>query len=148
MSQANETGGSQKTELEGAKRCFSFLQHLGLPIGIFGSDRHRGTSKWIRENCVNTKHYFDIWHVTRSQGKKLLALSREKGCEIIRVDEGNKKASTGVQPQQRLGLSPSSLPHGIHYCVMSATSTITTQIHFTNSAVMDGLNPGGGLELV
>ncbi|RMX43970.1 hypothetical protein pdam_00017566 [Pocillopora damicornis] len=25
---------------------------------------------------------------------------------------------------------------------MSATSTITTQIHFTNSSVMDSLNPG------
>ena len=84
MSQATETGGSQQTELEGVKRCFSFLQHLSLPIGILVSDRHRGIAKWIRENCVNTKHYFDIWHVARSLGKKLLALSREKGCEIIK----------------------------------------------------------------
>ncbi|CAH3156554.1 unnamed protein product [Pocillopora meandrina] len=82
--QANETGGSQQTELEGAKRCLSFLQYLGLLIGIFVSDRHRGIAKWIRENCVNTKHYFDIWHVARSLGKKLLALSREKGCEILK----------------------------------------------------------------
>ena len=60
------------------------VQHLSLPIGILVSDRHRGIAKWIRENCVNTKHYFDIWHVARSLGKKLLALSREKGCEIIK----------------------------------------------------------------
>ncbi|CAH3169104.1 unnamed protein product [Pocillopora meandrina] len=63
--------------------CTTILK-LGLLIGIFVSDRHRGIAKWIRENCVNTKHYFDIWHVARSLGKKLLALSREKGCEIIK----------------------------------------------------------------
>ena len=28
---------------------------------------------WIRENCVNTTHYFDIWVVARSQAKTLLA---------------------------------------------------------------------------
>lgn len=45
--QANETGGSQQTELEGAKRCFSYLQRVGLTIAIFVSDRHRGIAKWI-----------------------------------------------------------------------------------------------------
>ena len=84
ITQANETGGSQQTELEGAKRCFSYLQRLGLTIAIFVSDWHRGIAKWIRENCVNTRHYYDIWHVARSLAKKLLSLSKEKGCEIIK----------------------------------------------------------------
>ena len=84
FSQANETGGSQQTELEGAKRCFSHLQRLGLSIAVFVSDRHRGIAKWIRENCPNTNHFFDIWHVARSVTKKLLSASKEKGCEIIK----------------------------------------------------------------
>ena len=57
------------------KRGFFFLQHFGLSIGIFVFDRHRDIARWIRENCVNTTHYFDIWVVARSQAKKLLALS-------------------------------------------------------------------------
>jgi len=81
--QANETGGSQQTELEGAKRCFRFLEQLGLTIGVFISDRHRSIAKWIRENCRNTTHFYDIWHVARSLTKKLLVASKEKGCEII-----------------------------------------------------------------
>ena len=81
--QANETGGSYQTELEGVKRCFGFLQRLGVKIGVFISDRHRGIAKWIRENCPGTTHFFDIWHVARSVTKKLLAASKEKGCEII-----------------------------------------------------------------
>ena len=83
-SQANETGGSQQTELEGAKRCFNYLKGLGLSIAIFVSDRHKGIAKWIRENCASTKHYYDIWHIARSITKKLLSASKEKGCEIIK----------------------------------------------------------------
>jgi len=40
--QANETGGSTQTELEGAKRCFSYLKQAGVTIKVFVSDRHRG----------------------------------------------------------------------------------------------------------
>ena len=81
--QANETGGSNQTELEGVKRWFGFLRQLGVTIGVFISDGHRGIAKWIRENCPGTTHFYDIWHVTRSITKKLLAASKEKGCEII-----------------------------------------------------------------
>ncbi|KAK3743480.1 hypothetical protein QZH41_013093, partial [Actinostola sp. cb2023] len=82
--QANETGSSQQTEIEGAKRCFTFLQQLGLSISTFVSDRHRGIAKWIRESYANTQHYYDIWHVARSISKKLLAASKEKGCGVIK----------------------------------------------------------------
>lgn len=82
--QANETGGSQQTELEGAKRCFAHLKTLGLSVGVFVSDRHQGIAKWIRENCATTKHYFDIWHIARTVTTKLLVLSKEKGCGIIK----------------------------------------------------------------
>ena len=71
-------------ELEGAKRCFRCLEQLGLTISTFISDRHRGIAKWIREHCVNTTHFYDIWHVARSISKKLLAASKEKGCEILK----------------------------------------------------------------
>ena len=54
------------------------------------SDRHRGIAKWIREVCKETTHYYDIWHVARSVTKKLLAASKEKGCEII------KECSKGI----------------------------------------------------
>ena len=81
--QANETGGSQQTELEGAKRCFAYLKGVGLAVGTFISDRHRGIAKWIRENCNGTTHFFDIWHVAKSVTKKLLKASKETGCDKI-----------------------------------------------------------------
>ena len=70
-------------ELDGAKRGFAFLKSFGLKIPTFISDRHRGIAKWIRQCHVNTKHFFDIWHVARSVTKKMLSASKEKGCEVI-----------------------------------------------------------------
>ena len=55
-----------------------------MKVSVFVSDRHRGIAKWIREVCKETTHYYDIWHVARSVTKKLLAASKEKGCEIIK----------------------------------------------------------------
>lgn len=81
--QANETGGSYQMELEGAKRAFAYLMSVGLKIAVFVSDRHRGAAKWLRECQPNTAHFFDIWHVARSIGKKMLTLSKQKGCERI-----------------------------------------------------------------
>ena len=40
-------------------------------------------AKWIREAFTHTTYYYDIWHVAKSVRKKLLAASKEKGCEVI-----------------------------------------------------------------
>ena len=70
-------------ELEGAKRCFSFLKSVGISVLVFISDRHRGVAKRIRECQPRCSHYFDIWHIARSIGKTMLKLGKEKGCEKI-----------------------------------------------------------------
>ena len=38
----------------------------------------------IREVCIHTTHYFDIWHVAWSVTKKVLSASKDKGCEVIK----------------------------------------------------------------
>lgn len=70
-------------ELDGAKRCFAYLQTARIAIKKFISDRHAGISKWVKETQAGTKHFFDIWHVVRSITKKTMQASKEKGCEVI-----------------------------------------------------------------
>lgn len=82
--QENQTGNSNAMELEDTKRCFLFLQSVGLSVITFVSDRHRGIAKWLKTSQPQTTHYFDIWHVARSINNKLLKASQEKGCEIIK----------------------------------------------------------------
>ena len=72
-------------ELEGAKRCFHFLQSKELSVDTFISDRHKGIAKWIKQTQKSqTSHFFDIWHVARSIHKKLFKASKEKGYENIK----------------------------------------------------------------
>lgn len=71
-------------ELEGAKRAFRYLKSVGVSIGVFISDRHRGIAKWIRNDAKKTVHFFDIWHVARSICKSMLKLSKESGCDKIK----------------------------------------------------------------
>ena len=80
---ANETGSSNAMELEGAKRCFSYLKKCGLAISTFVSDGHRGIAKWIRCQQKSTQHFFDIWHIVKSITKKVIKVSKEKGCEVL-----------------------------------------------------------------
>ena len=79
-------------EFAGAKACFDFLLTVsGLSIPIFISDRHRGIAKWLRECHPNVQHFFDQWHIAKSVVKKMIAASKEKGCEKI------AKWTTGVR---------------------------------------------------
>ena len=81
--QSNETGSSNATELEGAKRCFNSLHLQNVRVDTFISDRHKSIAKWIRDCQKDTKHFFDIWHIARSITKKMLKAGREKGFQII-----------------------------------------------------------------
>lgn len=53
-------------------------------IKTFISDRHKGIAKWIQEQRKGTQHFYDIWHVAKSVTKKLLNVSNEAGCEVIK----------------------------------------------------------------
>ena len=88
LPQANETGSSNAMELEGCKRCFSYLQQWGVKIQVFISDRHSSISKWLATTQKSTTHYYDIWHIAKSISKKILKASKEKGCNILQ--EWNK----------------------------------------------------------
>ncbi|KAG1671219.1 THAP domain-containing protein 10 [Nymphon striatum] len=81
--QSNEVGGANYMEKEGFIRSINFIEHYGLNIGTIVSDRHVQLRKWIRENRPDITHLFDIWHISKSLKRKLLALSKEKGCEDL-----------------------------------------------------------------
>ena len=147
--QANETGGSYQTELEGVKRCFGFLQRLGVKIGVFISDRHRGIAKWIRENCPGTTHFFDIWHVARSVTKSCLLQVKRRDVRSSRIG-WREFADTfiGVLHLPNLVLAASSWLSGIHSCDMLQINILTTLTHSTRSAIMETFHLESGSKLV
>ena len=58
-------------------------KNFGVIIPEFTPDRHTGIEKWVRKQHPKVAHYFDIWHLARSIGKKIAKAGKEKGCEIL-----------------------------------------------------------------
>ena len=63
--QSNEVASSCHMEKEGLVRVLKFLEDHGLQVEVLVTDRHTQISKWMRENCFEIKHYFDVWHVAK-----------------------------------------------------------------------------------
>ena len=82
----------RQIRLQGQRHLLTLLTVAGLSIPIFVSDRHRDIAKWLRECHPNVQHFFDQWHIAKSVVKKMIAASKEKGCEKI------AKWTTGLKP--------------------------------------------------
>ena len=52
-------------EGEGLKRSVTKLEENGLEIVELVTDRHKSNAKWIAENMVGTRHYYDVWHIAK-----------------------------------------------------------------------------------
>jgi hypothetical protein len=65
--QRNETGSSQAMEYEGFQRCMEFLSNKELNMTTFVSDRHTSIQKHMREKLPKIIHYFDLWHIKKSE---------------------------------------------------------------------------------
>ncbi|XP_033117101.1 uncharacterized protein LOC117117029 [Anneissia japonica] len=81
--QKNVVGGSYHMELEGLKLGVAAIGMEQLKIQALVTDRHAQVAKWIRENLKDIQHYYDVWHVAKSLGKRVRAIGKEKDCEVV-----------------------------------------------------------------
>ena len=72
--QSNEVGSSTNMEKEGLIRAVDFFKRQDLTISTIVTDRHLQIQKWVRENLMQTQHFYDVWHVAKGKNslKKLL----------------------------------------------------------------------------
>ena len=54
-------------ELLGFRQCIESLIAYGLVFDTLITDRHTSIAKYMRENLANIKHYFDLWHLRKSE---------------------------------------------------------------------------------
>ncbi|KAK3087395.1 hypothetical protein FSP39_005395 [Pinctada imbricata] len=81
--QSNEVKSSCHMEKEGLVRCIGKLKEQGLEVGELVTDRHPQITKFVREEMPNTKHFFDVWHVSKGLKKKLVKISSLKDCASL-----------------------------------------------------------------
>ena len=65
--QRNETNSSPAMEYMAFQRGFDHLERNGLSVATFTSDRHASIKKHMREKLSHINHYFDLWHLAKSE---------------------------------------------------------------------------------
>lgn len=65
----------------------TFMQESGLHIDILITDRHKQNAKWIRENLLTTRHFYDVWHIAKGEKKQyyLLFLSVSERSSDVQI---------------------------------------------------------------
>uniref|UniRef100_A0AAV2KG27 Transposase n=2 Tax=Knipowitschia caucasica TaxID=637954 RepID=A0AAV2KG27_KNICA len=83
--QSSEVPNSNWCELEGLKRTINLLSKEKISVSTLVTDRNRQVAKWVREKLCpeGTKHFFDIWNVSKGLKKALDAASKEQHCEDL-----------------------------------------------------------------
>ncbi|XP_049517016.1 uncharacterized protein LOC119440580 [Dermacentor silvarum] len=81
--QSNEVDGSCKMELEGLKRCITFLESKDIRVKSIVTDRHAQIKCFMRKEKSEIIHEFDVWHVAKGINRKLIAASKKAGCEDL-----------------------------------------------------------------
>lgn len=80
--QVSEVKNSNAMELEGLKRCLSFLLQF-LTIGTITTDRHPCVKKYLRETFSEIVHFFDVWHISKGIKNKLESVSKRRDCAVL-----------------------------------------------------------------
>lgn len=52
-------------ELEGLKRGLAALHDNGIEVQDLVTDRHVMIKAYMKRECPNVNHYFDVWHITK-----------------------------------------------------------------------------------
>ena len=52
-------------ELEGLRRMKANMENHRIAVRVLVTDRHLQLQKWIRENWVEVRHYYDVWHIAK-----------------------------------------------------------------------------------
>ncbi|XP_077076473.1 uncharacterized protein LOC143729210 isoform X1 [Siphateles boraxobius] len=80
--QSNEVAGSCHMEMEGLKRSLALLEERGVTLNSIVTDRHPKIQKFLKETRI--KHYYDVRRIEKGLSKKLVLISKNKDCDILK----------------------------------------------------------------
>ncbi|XP_041479210.1 uncharacterized protein LOC121426873 [Lytechinus variegatus] len=81
--QVTEATSSVAMEKIGCQRTLEKIIQDGIDVATVATDRHTGIRKMLRELYPYIIHQFDVWHLTKSIGKRLITKSKQKGCSEL-----------------------------------------------------------------
>ena len=81
--QVTETGSSVAMEKDGLQRCLSNVLSSGLQIESIATDRHTSVGALMKKKYHHIEHQYDVWHLAKCIGKKLMQKGKTKKCEKL-----------------------------------------------------------------
>ena len=70
-------------EKYGFQKVLHGMEARDINIKQITTDRHVQIKKFMREECPNISHQFDIWHVCKNFRKKLSKAAKKKSTSIL-----------------------------------------------------------------
>ncbi|XP_064464382.1 uncharacterized protein LOC135375640 [Ornithodoros turicata] len=74
---------SVNMEKEALIRSIQFLKERGIKLNSITTDRHPAIRKYLEKEEPAIRHFFDIWHISKSVKKKLTAISKSANCHSL-----------------------------------------------------------------
>ena len=68
---------------EGLQRCLSNVLSSGLQIESIATDRHTSVGALMKKKYPHIEHQYDVWHLAKCIGKKLMQKGITKKCEKL-----------------------------------------------------------------
>ncbi|XP_067220664.1 uncharacterized protein [Chanodichthys erythropterus] len=115
VQESNEVAGSYHMEKEGLKRSLEHLEAQGVKLECIVTDRHPQIQTFLRE--LNMPQFYDVWHLEKGLSKKLVKISKDKDCEVVKKWQQSIKnhvywtAATSKTPVERVAKWKSMVNH-------------------------------------
>ncbi|XP_075699136.1 uncharacterized protein LOC142664084 [Rhinoderma darwinii] len=65
------------------KKTLDNILQSNVNVRIITTDRHVGIRKILKEEYSNINHQFDVWHLAKSVGQKILLASKGRNCSTL-----------------------------------------------------------------
>ena len=78
-----EAHSSVGMEKIGLKSCLDYVLHHSVPVTVLATDRSPSIINVMKTDYSHINHQHDIWHLSKSLKKKILAVSKKKSTCIL-----------------------------------------------------------------
>ena len=87
---------SNRLELYAFLKVFNYLLESGLEMSSTTTDRHKSIRKYLKENCPNIVHHFNVWHISKTMKKSLCSKGKLTSPWEL-MDLGQKMTQTKLK---------------------------------------------------
>ena len=136
--QVTEVTSSNAMEKEGFERCLAELQAEDVTIRRIATDRHTSISSSMNKEHKESKHRFDVWHLSTWVVKQLTKKAKVNSVKTSFPGYSQYRITSGRAPEHVMAMQMSFGKSGSRFSTTSPSSTNGVATTTFTSAVTQG----------